>query len=108
MAKKKASKKGQPLRRWTKEEDERLLANVDKHVLCLTKAFELTSLEVQRSPKAVAAHWYQITSKGAHTKFGLFSNDFVVRNRKNAKANKAKKMPKGIFQRILKLLKLVY
>ena len=57
------SRKGQKVAKWTQADEDRLIANVEKHVLCLARAFEQTSKEIQRSPKAIAAHWYQKTSK---------------------------------------------
>ena len=31
---------------WTQNDEEVLIRNVEKHVLCLTKAFEVTSKEI--------------------------------------------------------------
>lgn len=91
--------------RWTQAEEERLVKNVEKHVLCLSKAFEITAKEIQRSPLAVANHWYSKTSvKGGKTLFGLVSGTYLVVNRKNARENKADVMPIGVFRKILKLL----
>lgn len=97
--------KGKKVFRWTQAEEERLIANVEKHVLCLTKAFEITSKELQRTPGAVANHWYSKTSvKGGKTLFGLVSGTYLVVNRKNAKEAKADVMPVNAFHKILKLL----
>lgn len=94
--------------KWTQAEEERLVANVEKHVLCLSKAFDITAKEIGRSPSAVANHWYMKTStKGGKTLFGLVSGTYLVVNRKNAKKEEyAKPMSGSIFQKILKLLKL--
>ena len=94
--------------KWTQYEEERLIKNVEKHVLCLSKAFEITAKEIRRSPQAVANHWYSRTStKGGKTLFGLVSGTYLVVNRKNAKKEEyARPMSSNIFQKILKLLKL--
>lgn len=91
--------------RWSQAEEEILIRNVEKHVLCLNKAFEITAKELQRTPGAVANHWYSKTSvKGDKTLFGLVSGTYLVVNRKNAKESKADVMPIGVFRKILKLL----
>lgn len=91
---------------WTSHEEDRLLKNVEKNVLCLTKAFKQTSLEIQRSEKAVAAHWYQKTSiKSGRTLFLTVSGKHVAVNRKNGKGTPST-LP--LYKRILSLLKLSY
>lgn len=85
------SRKGQKVKPWSNQDEQRLLANVEKHVLCLTKAFEITSKEIQRSPKAVSAHWYQRTSKNSgRTLFMTVSGKHVAVNRKNSKGQPLK------------------
>lgn len=80
------SRKGKKLNPWTANDEERLLKNVQKHVLCLKKAFEQTSKEINRSPKAVAAHWYTHTSRDQkHVLFLTMSGKHVAFNRKNSK-----------------------
>ena len=93
-------------KRWTAQDEYRLIKNVEKHVLCLTKAFEVTSQEIQRSPKAVQAHWYMKTSKHCgRTLFMTVSGKHVAVNRKNAKGQPIKV---SIFKRLLAILKLSY
>ena len=101
-----ALKKGQKVPKWTQNEEDRLLANVEKHVLCLTKAFAITSKEIQRSPKAIAAHWYQKTSKQCgRTIFATVSGKHVAVNRKNSKGQPIKL---SLYKRILSILGLKY
>ena len=101
-----ALKKGQKVPKWTQSEEYRLLANVEKHVLCLTKAFAITSKEIQRSPKAIAAHWYQKTSKQCgRTIFATVSGKHVAVNRKNSKGQPIKL---SLYKRILSILGLKY
>lgn len=91
--------KGKTRKPWTANEEERLLKNVQKHVLCLKKAFEQTSKEINRSPKAVAAHWYTHTSRDQkHVLFLTMSGRHVAFNRKNSKGQ-ASTMP--LFKKVL-------
>ena len=91
---------------WTQNDEDVLIRNVEKHVLCLTKAFETTSKEIQRSPKAVAAHWYSRTSiQCGKTLFLTASGRHVAVNRKNSKGQPLK-LP--IYKRLLAILGLNY
>jgi hypothetical protein len=91
---------------WTQNDEDILIKNVEKHVLCLTKAFEVTSKEIQRSPKAVAAHWYSRTSiQCGKTLFLTASGRHVAVNRKNSKGQPLK-LP--IYKRLLAILGLNY
>ena len=91
--------KGKTRKPWTSNDEERLLKNVQKHVLCLKKAFEQTSKEINRSPKAVAAHWYTHTSRDQkHVLFLTMSGRHVAFNRKNSKGQ-ASTMP--LFKKVL-------
>jgi hypothetical protein len=93
------SRKGKKRKAWTSNEEDKLIKNVQKHVLCLKKAFEQTSLEIQRSPKAVAAHWYTHTSRDQkHVLFLTMSGKHVAFNRKNSKGQ-ASTMP--LFKKVL-------
>ena len=93
------SRKGKKLIPWTANDEERLLKNVQKHVLCLKKAFEQTSKEINRSPKAVAAHWYTHTSRDQkHVLFLTMSGKHVAFNRKNSKGQTST-MP--LFRKVL-------
>jgi hypothetical protein len=91
---------------WSTKDEEILIKNVEKHVLCLTKAFNATSKEIQRSPKAVAAHWYARTSmQCGKTLFMTVSGKHVAVNRKNSKGQPLK-LP--IYKRLLAILGLNY
>jgi hypothetical protein len=91
---------------WTQNDEDVLIRNVEKHVLCLTKAFEVTSKEIQRSSKAVAAHWYSRTSiQCGKTLFLTASGRHVAVNRKNSKGQPLK-LP--IYKRLLAILGLNY
>lgn len=102
----KVSKKGIKVKPWSQNDEDILLRNVEKHVLCLTKAFEQTSKEIQRSPKAVAAHWYQRTSiNSGRTLFMTLSGKHVAVNRKNSKGQPLK-LP--LYKKILAFLGFTY
>ena len=100
------SKKGKKHNLWTAQEEERLIANVENHVLCLTKAFEITSKEIGRTPGAVSGHWYQKTSmKCGRTLFATVSGKHVAVNRKNSNGNP---LSLPLYKRVLKILGLSY
>lgn len=100
------SRKGKKVNKWTQADEDRLIKNVEKHVLCLTKAFEVTSKEIQRSPKAISAHWYQKTSKQCgRTLFATVSGKHVAVNRKNSNGQPLKL---SLYKRILSILGLKY
>ena len=100
------TKNGLKRNQWTQSDEDRLIMNVEKHVLCLQRAFEITSKEVQRSPKAVAAHWYQRTSQQCgRTLFATVSGKHVAVNRKNSKGQPIKL---SLYKRILSVLGLSY
>ena len=84
---------------WTPNEEEKLIKNVQKHVLCLKRAFEQTAKEINRSPKAIASHWYTHTSRDQkHVLFLTMSGKHVAFNRKNSKGQ-ASTMP--LFRKVL-------
>lgn len=100
------SRKGQKHVVWTQVDEDKLIKNVEKHVLCLQRAFEATSKEIQRSPKAIAAHWYQKTSqKCGRTFFATVSGRHVAINRKNSKGQP---LQLSLYKRILSILGLKY
>ena len=91
---------------WSENDEDVLIRNVEKNVLCLARAFEVTSKEIQRSPKAVAAHWYQRTSQNCgKTLFMTVSGKHVAVNRKNSKGQPLK-LP--IYKKLLAILGLNY
>ena len=100
------TKNGLKRKQWTQSDEDILIKNVEKHVLCLQRAFKITSKEVQRSPKAVAAHWYQRTSQQCgRTLFATVSGKHVAVNRKNSKGQPIKL---SLYKRILSVLGLSY
>ena len=100
------SRKGKKVNKWSQADEDRLIANVEKHVLCLTTAFKITSKEIQRSPKAIAAHWYQKTSQQCgRTLFATVSGKHVAVNRKNSKGQPLKV---SVYKKILAFLGLKY
>lgn len=104
MAKK--SKKGGKIIPWTTQEEDRLIENVKNNVTNLSKAFLLTSQEIQRTQTACAAHWYANTSiKSGHCLFLTISGQHVAINRKNGKGK-----PSGLslYKRILAIFGLNY
>lgn len=85
------SRKGQKPAPWTPHEEDRLIENVKNNVTNLTKAFKVTSNEIQRTPSAISAHWYARTSKDSkHTLFLTCSGKHVAVNRKNGKGKPSK------------------
>lgn len=73
-------------RKWTEEEEELLLRQVRAFPQNLKKCFLIVSEMTDRSPKAVTAHWYTVTSKRPDsTCFFTASSKHVSRNRKNGK-----------------------
>ena len=100
------SRKGKKVNKWTQADEDRLIKNVEKHVLCLARAFEQTSKEIQRSPKAISAHWYQKTSQSCgKTLFMTVSGKHVAVNRKNSKG---KPIQLPLYKRLLSILGLKY
>lgn len=98
----KYSRKGKKLNKWSQADEDILIKNVEKHVLCLQKAFAVTSKEIQRSPKAISAHWYQRTSKNCgKTLFMTVSGKHVAINRRMGKGQPLKN---SLYKRILSFL----
>ena len=95
------AKKGQKVSKWTQSDEDRLIANVRNNVTNLSKAFAQTSKEIQRSPNAIASHWYTNTSRDSkHVLFLTVSGKHVAFNRKNGKG-KASSLP--LYKKILAL-----
>lgn len=91
---------------WTQDEEDILIKNVRNNVTNLRKAFYQTSLEIQRSEKAITGHWYQHTSKqGDHCLFLTVSGQHVAINRKNGKGQPT---TLSFFQKVLAIFGLKY
>jgi hypothetical protein len=72
------------MRKWTPEEDARLLRQVRAFPQNLHKCFLIVSEEIGRTDTAVSAHWYQSLSKKPEALcFFTASEKHVSRNRKN-------------------------
>lgn len=100
------SRKGQKAMPWTQQDEDRLIENVKNNVTNLSKAFKLTSKEIQRTPLACSAHWYANTSiKSGHCLFMTVSGQHIAINRKNGKGKKSS-LP--LFKKVLALFKLSY
>lgn len=72
------------VRRWSREEDDRLVRQVKAFPQCLAKCFLIVSEEIGRTPGAVSNHWYTQTSKRPDVVyFFTASEKHVSKNRKN-------------------------
>lgn len=100
------SKKGTKRVPWTQREEDILIENVRKNVTNLKKAFLLTSKEVQRTPKAITAHWYSRTSiQSGHCLFMTISGKHIAINRKNGRGKKSS-LP--LYKKVLAIFGLSY
>ena len=100
MAKNQKNKRS--MKRWSAGEDEKLATNVMNHTNNLKHAFQITSVELQRTPGAVAARWYMYVSKDPdYTAFVK-----VARNQMTVNRNRGKGIPTktSLFKRIMKIL----
>lgn len=71
-------------KRWTPEEEQRVMRQVRAFPQNLNKCFLLVSEEIGRTPTAVSTHWYTKLSKDPrNTCFFWASSDNVTKNRKN-------------------------
>ena len=91
------------VKRWTPEEDKRLLQQIRVFPQNLNKCFLIVSEVIGRSPGACANRWYTKLSKDpANAVFLTVSSRHKIMNRKNGKGMRS---TPSLFQRILKLLK---
>lgn len=71
-------------KRWTPQEDARLLKQVETFPQNLHRCFLIVAEEINRTPQAVQAHWYSSLSKKPHALcFFTASKHHVSKNRKN-------------------------
>lgn len=90
-------------RKWTTEEDEVLIRKVKEHPQNLTRCFISVSLSIDRTPSAVAYHWYAVVSKRPNsTCFFTASPKHISRNRKNSNGTACNR---NIWQRLLALIR---
>ena len=93
-------------RKWTQQEDERLIRQVRAFPHNLSKCFLTVSEEIGRTDKAVAAHWYQKLSKSERLQrdplFFTASSRSISKNRKNSMGQESNP---GIWRRLLTVLR---
>lgn len=90
-------------RKWTEEEDQLLLRQVRAFPQNLSKCFLMVAQNTDRTPQAVANHWYSIVSKRADALcFFTASSHHVSKNRKNGKGVEC---PRTIWHRFLSILR---
>ena len=89
-------------KKWTAEEEKRLLQQVSASPQNLTKCFLAVSESIGRTPQAVANHWYTVVSKKPNaTCFFTASPKTVSRNRKNGEGVES---TRSIWQRLMSIL----
>lgn len=92
-------------RRWTEEEDKRLLQQVRVFPQNLSKCFIIVAEVLDRTPTACAARWYTKLSKDpSNAIFLTVSAKHKTLNRKNGEGERSNV---SVFRRILRLLGLV-
>lgn len=90
-------------KRWTAEEDARLLQQVRAFPQNLNKCFLIVSQVTGRTPGAVANHWYSTVSKDPqNTCFFTASTQHISKNRKNGKGVVSSP---SIWKRLLNIIK---
>lgn len=90
-------------RKWTEEEDDYLLQQVKAMPQNLTQCFIAVSRNIDRSPNAVANHWYQVVSKRPDvTCFFTASSHHLSRNRKNGAGVQ---INRSIWQRLMQVIR---
>ena len=92
-------------KRWTPEEDKRLLQQIRVFPQNLHKCFLIVGEVIGRTPTACASRWYTKLSKDPRNPMFLtVSEKHKVVNRKNGEGTPSST---SLFRRILKLLKLI-
>lgn len=90
-------------KKWTEEEEQRLIRQVRAFPQNLNKCFLLVSEELERTPAAVSAHWYSVTSKRSDVLcFFIASETHISKNRKNTDGVPS---TTSIWKKFLKILK---
>lgn len=90
-------------RKWTEEEDNLLLRQVRAFPQNLNKCFLMVAQNIDRTPGAVANHWYTVVSKRPDsTCFFTASSKHVSRNRKNGKGVESNN---NIWHRLLNVIR---
>lgn len=90
-------------RKWTEDEEQRLIRQVRAFPQNLNKCFLIVSEEIGRTPSAVAAHWYSVISKRPDVKIICTATEkYIAVNRKNSGFIES---TPSIWRRILAVLK---
>ena len=91
------------IRKWTPEEERRLIDQVRVFPQNLHKCFLLVAEDIDRTPGAVANHWYTKTSKNPNALcFFTASERHVSKNRKNGLGEES---TSSIWRRLLRIIK---
>lgn len=89
-------------KKWTVEEENRLLQQVRTFPQNLTQCFLIVSESIGRTPQAVANHWYTVVSKKPNsTCFFTASSKHISRNRKNGEGVGSNR---SIWQRLMQII----
>lgn len=89
-------------RRWTEQEDRRLLNQIRVFPNNLHKCFIIVAEAIDRTPTACASRWYTKLSKDpANAMFLTVSERHKILNRKNGEGVRSSR---SVFQRILRIL----
>ena len=90
-------------RKWTEEEDQRLLQQVRAFPQNLSKCFVIVAEVTGRTKSGVASRWYTKVSKDpANTCFFTASPKHISRNRKNGEGVKSSR---SIWQKLLNIIR---
>lgn len=90
-------------RRWTRQEEQRLLDQVRVFPQNLHHCFMIVAEEIGRTPLAVANHWYTKVSKDPENMcFFTASPRHVSRNRKNGEGTAS---TQSIWRRLLNVIR---
>lgn len=90
-------------RKWTREEDQRILRQVKAFPQNLSKCFMLVAEEIDRTPSAVANHWYTKVSKDPEALcFFTASPVHISKNRKNGAGVESNG---SIWRRLLRIIR---
>lgn len=92
-------------RRWTQQEDNRLLRQVKAFPQNLHKCFLIVAEETGRTEGAVANHWYTVVSKKPESLcFFTASPRHVSKNRKNGMGEESNS---SIWRRLLRIIRAI-
>lgn len=92
-------------RKWTSDEDDVLLRYVKNDSTSLHACFLAVAEQIGRTPNAVSSHWYAVLSKRPDVKAFFFaSSNHICMNRKNGKGVESSS---SIWQRLLRVIKLI-